>query len=165
MSRVRTCKLWHLSCWIHSLRAWTRKPRNNINCSVFHITGHQKLKHAFPKDKCINWHPLKLLNITAVLHINAVLHMNCCASHQLPSVCFRFDLVEIKHMQNKTQIKLFVSCRFQKSCKRRKNFRKPTLTNLENVLLASIPFLNCTLSGDRRTFEPFMHEFLRNLVP
>ena len=25
--------------------------------------------------------------------------MNCCASHQLPSVCFRFDLVEIKHMQ------------------------------------------------------------------
>lgn len=74
--------------------------------------------------------------------------MNCCASHQLPSVCFRFDLVEIKHMQNKNANTVVCFVQVSKVMQTTQNFQKPTLTNLENVLLP-VPLLNCALSGDR----------------
>ena len=65
--------------------------------------------------------------------------MNCYASHQLPSVCFVSMWLKIKHMQNKNANKVVCFMQVSKIMQTTQNFRKPTLTNLENVLRTCPP--------------------------
>lgn len=123
-------------------------------------------------ETCIPKRQMHKLTSTEITYLHCRASHQCSASHVLlcftsTAVClFRFDLVEIKHMQNKNANKVvWFHAGFKNHANTAKLPKTYTYKSRKQNVLLPVPLLNCTLSGDRRTFEPSMHEFLRNLVP